>query len=127
MTTTMTRIPVPEHLHGFDIPAGSPVSMADLCFLAQIPLKVTGGYEPLILITPGDKIQIGRDRAGRRVYCLGARLLANDNEESDIMTDGLDLQSARTALALLAYGCFDYAARETMARWREHELPATQG
>lgn len=108
----MISIPNPENLRGFDLPEGRRVAFGELCAACGCASAVTGGMEPLIVFTNDDRLRKGYTRDRRRVYCIGYDLLPRDASEAD---------RAWQALEYLAYGVFDYRARETVSAVHERE------
>jgi len=86
-------------------PAGVPVSFPDLVARAHMRNVVTMSVLPDIRIHDGDRDFIVPS-PGHRIYCIGSKNLPDD-----------DKAWAREILRRLAYGCFEYASREIVARY----------
>jgi len=108
--STMTPIPNPEPLRGFDLPPGKRVGLSQLCAACGVRCAVTGGPDPVIVLTPDNRLRKGYTRDRTPAYCIGEDLLRD--------AEG-DAERAWRVLEHLAYGVFDYRARETLSAARE--------
>jgi len=100
-------IPAPDVLRAREPFPGTyiPVDLATLCSLAEIPLRVTTGASPYILVRKGERTSSVRHL---RWFIDGRPALLVDYSWSP------DRVSAIRVLEILAHGFHDYAARECL-------------